>query len=294
MTKNFKLNEGDYGRRLDVVLAEKAGISRNMAALEIETGRGLVNAQPSKSSYHLEKGDKLSWQPLVNEPREETAAPKLSIIYEDANVIVINKPAGLLVHATDNPTSEATVADFARKHSRDTDTIRPGIVHRLDRETSGLMMLAKTLASKSYLQDQLRARKIQKTYLVLVHGRLKQPEAEINLPLERGATGLKQVVSPGGRSAVTRYKVLAEYPGYSLVEAYPVTGRTHQLRVHFAHLGHPIAGDRIYGRPSPGLNRLFLHAKKLEFTGPDKKRIEVETELPPELKNFLAKLEKLV
>ena len=189
------------------------------------------------------------------------------------------------------------MADFARLHTTDPDPDRPGIVHRLDRDTSGLVVLAKHPDAKSYLQQQFSSRSVHKTYLALVVGHLKPAEAVINLPLGRDpAHPLRRAVAPGGRAAVTRYRTLTSFPGYSLLEANPETGRTHQIRVHLASLGHPVAGDTTYGPPKRplGLKRQFLHASKLNLATPSGQKLELESPLPLDLEQTLRRLEARV
>jgi 23S rRNA pseudouridine1911/1915/1917 synthase len=176
----------------------------------------------------------------------------------------------------------------------DADSERPGIVHRLDKDTSGLLVLAKNPTAKAFLQDQFKQRTIAKTYLALVRGRLSEPEAVIRLPIGRNRNQpVKRAVVPGARPAETAYRVIREYPGATLVEVTLHTGRTHQIRVHFSHLGHPVLGDTMYGerQRSVGLGRQFLHAARLGFTAPSGRAVEVESPLPADLAAFLERLD---
>jgi 23S rRNA pseudouridine1911/1915/1917 synthase len=245
----------------------------------------------------------------------------ISIVYEDQNIVVINKPAGLLTHPVNRTdTSESVVSWILEKYPEIKDVqdlygksvgqwveLRPGIVHRLDRETSGLLIIAKNQTAFEYLKNQFQERKIHKTYTALVSGKLEKKSGTIDAPL--GKIGTKQTTQIQGKrelkekNAVTEYKVIKEFAEYSLLEVSPLTGRTHQIRAHLKSIGHPIVGDRLYGPPSTRrssdrseggleLGRLFLHAQKLSFTTPSGQALALETDLPPELAGFLENLPK--
>jgi len=220
----------------------------------------------------------------------------LEVLYEDSDIKVVNKPAGMLVHPTSSNQNEPTVVDVIRAHTTDDDAVRPGIVHRLDRNTSGLIILAKSKKAKEYMQKQFQKRNVNKTYLALVIGHLKNNEAVIDVPLGRSKIHpLKRVADPDGKTAQTAYKVIESIGNYDLVEAKPATGRTHQLRAHFAHLGHPIVGDKLYGADSfLDLGRYFLHAQRLVFTAPNGTKVDVEASLPKELESLLQKIRSRV
>jgi 23S rRNA pseudouridine1911/1915/1917 synthase len=288
--------EGAASERLDVYLAAALSLPRNRVQKLLQAAAVTVNGEPERPSYQVQPGDRLE----VNEETPTVTpapAPQLNIIYEDDDLLVVNKPAGLAMHPGSGLEGEPTVADFARHHTTDPDPERPGIVHRLDLDTSGLVILAKTSESKAYLQQQFASRAVHKTYTTLVVGRPSPAEAVIRLPLDRDpARPLRRSVIPGGREAVTRYRTLQTYPGYALLEANPETGRTHQIRVHLASIGHPVAGDTLYGPPRRplGLNRQFLHASALEFTAPSGQHLQLESPLPPDLVNIRRELEKQV
>lgn len=220
----------------------------------------------------------------------------LETVYDDPDIKVVVKPAGMLVHPTSQHQTEPTVVDAIRNETTDDDPVRPGIIHRLDRNTSGLIVLAKNKAAKEYMQKQFKGRHVRKTYLALVIGHLKQQEALIKVPLSRSKTHpLKRVADPEGKTAETAYKVLESIGNYDLVEAKPTTGRTHQLRAHFAHLGHPIVGDKLYGADAfLDLGRYFLHAAQLSFVSPNNTKVEAEAALPKELQDVLQKLRSRV
>lgn len=293
MESKFKVTAAESGRRLDVVLAQKLEQSRNQIQQLIRAGLATVNGVSTKASYEVQRGDELTVQLLASEQPTFTV-PELKVVYEDEDLLVVDKPAGLVVHqARGKP--EPSVADFSRLHSEDADPERPGIVHRLDRDTSGLLIIAKTVKAKAYLQRLFRRHEVTKTYLALVEGRLDPPAAVINLPLTRSQSKpTQQTVHSGGKPAVTAYRVIKYYPGATLVEAKPTTGRTHQLRVHFAHLHHPIVGDKVYGGPwPPHLKRQFLHAAGLSFTSLSGRHLTLTSPLPPDLTKYQQELGEL-
>ncbi len=212
----------------------------------------------------------------------------MKVIYEDNDVVVIDKPAGITVHPASGDSLVNTVAGVMRSRVNDTDIERPGIVHRLDKNTSGVMIMAKNEPTKAFLQMQFRQRQVEKTYLALLEGHLEHPQAFINLPIARHTKNpLKRAVRAGGKPAITKYLGIQEYLGYTLVEAKPETGRTHQLRVHFAHIGHPVAGDWLYGAKKSSLQRQFLHASSLKLKTTDGQERKFDSKLATELKDFL-------
>ncbi len=292
LNKQLRVKPQGAGQRLDVWLVNQIGNSRNYWQHLIKQGNIQINGASTKSSYQIERNDAVSIIETESLATANPAVPPIKVIYQDQYLLVVEKPDGLLTHPVPGQKPQATLAQFATAHTSDQDGERSGIVHRLDRETSGLIIIAKDSATKAYLQEQFRSRKVHKTYQLLVEGHLKQMEALIDLPIGRKSDTAKRAVMPNGKPAQTGYKVLMEYPKYSLVEAYPKTGRTHQLRVHFNHLGHPIVGDRFYGNPPPaGLGRMFLHASDLEFIGPDDRKYKLHSSLPPELQQFLVSLQ---
>ncbi len=230
---------------------------------------------------------------------------KISIVYEDDDLVVINKPWGLLTHPKNKTDqSESVVSWLLEKYPQinkvGDDSIRPGIVHRLDKETSGLLIITKTQLAFEYLKKLFQERKIKKTYLALVHGILKNKSGRIEISL--GKLGTRQTTRIHGKheleekTAITNYKVLKEYSAYSLLEVSPLTGRTHQIRVHLKSIGHPVVCDPIYGLKKsicpPTLGRLFLHANKLTFTTPTGQALALEVDPPSELTDFLKTLSK--
>ncbi len=234
-------------------------------------------------------------------------ASQIKIIYEDEDILILDKPSGLLTHPKNwNDKSESVISWLLKnrplvKDVGDPSTgsgqanLRPGIVHRLDKETSGLLLIAKNQKSFEYLKELFQKREIIKTYIALVNGQLKNKKGVIETPL--GKLGTKQTTRIQGKhelkekSAITKYGVLKEYTDYSLLEVTPKTGRTHQIRVHLKSIGHPVVCDPLYAGKKlicpPELNRLFLHAQKLSFVSPASESLTVETDLPPDLDNFL-------
>jgi 23S rRNA pseudouridine1911/1915/1917 synthase len=293
VTRTLTVETGAAAARLDVYLAAALGVSRSQAGRLLRDAAVRVNGQTERPSYAVQVGDEVT---VVAAPAPATApaAPDLPVLYEDSDLLVVSKPAGLAIHPGSGTSRRTTVADFARPRTTDPDPDRPGIVHRLDRDTSGLLILAKTAAAKAFMQQQFREHAVHKTYLLLAVGRMKPPEAVIRLPLARDpANPLRRAVVADGRESVTRYRTLDDYPGFSLVEARPETGRTHQIRVHFAAIGHPVAGDILYGPPHRplGLKRQFLHAAALEFTAPSGQAVKLNCPLPPELAKVVQTLE---
>ena len=210
----------------------------------------------------------------------------LPIIYEDEDCMVLNKPAGVLTHSKGAFNPEATVATFLRDKLRGIEGERAGIVHRLDRATSGVIICAKTGAALSFLQKQFSERKVKKTYDAVIAGTLVPAEAIIDMAIERNPKAPATFrVGPNGKPAITQYKTLRVSAKHSLVELKPETGRTHQLRVHLAQLGHPIVGDRLYG--GEPATRLLLHARRLEITLPGRERKTFEAPLPDLFLNII-------
>lgn len=215
----------------------------------------------------------------------------IEVLYEDANVLVVNKPAGLSMHRIGPKDESITLRGIFADKLASNDALRGGVVHRLDKDTSGVVILAKSTSALEFLQAQFAARQVDKTYLALVWGHLKHPEARIELPVARSfKTPTVMAVRPGGKLSVSQYKVLAEPGPYSYLEIMLHTGRTHQIRVQFAHLGHPVVGDKMYGhkKPPAGLNRQFLHAQKLAIILPGSNEKTIfKAELAVDLAKFL-------
>ncbi len=279
------ISEDQAGQRLDVfVAAQMPRLSRAFIQKLCEEGRVKVDDQLQKTGYKLRVGDSVSVEYDESEyGRVEDI--DLPILYEDDDCIVINKPAGVLTHALGVHGNEASVASFLRDKVSGIDGDRAGIVHRLDRATSGVIIGAKNKRALSKLQGQFSQRKAKKSYVAVVEGHLDPKEALINMPIERNPKAPATFrVGPNGKASMTHYKVLEEGEKYSLVELKPETGRTHQLRVHLAKVGHPIVGDPLYGAGKYG-DRLFLHALSLEITLPSGERKTFTAPLPQEFED---------
>lgn len=271
-------------KRLDMTLAERyPDISRSTWQKHIKAGHVSVNGTVRESpKFDVTEADSIE---LSIPDATDFSGHDLPIVYLDDNVIVINKPVGVLTHSKGALNDEFTVAEFFRRYTTvGLDTNRPGIVHRLDRDTSGIMIGARNPETVTLLQKQFADRKTKKTYMAVVAGQLKQTEAKIDLPIGRNPNAPSTFrVDSKGKAAITRYQVLATNDKLSLVELRPETGRTHQLRVHMQCLGTPILGDRVYGKSA---DRLYLHAAKLEVTIPGGLRKTFEAPVPPEFSEF--------
>jgi 23S rRNA pseudouridine1911/1915/1917 synthase len=279
--------------RLDQYVAQYwPEYSRSQWQKYIAAGYVTVNGQVVTSpKTALGEDDEVSVKlPALPDYSEDS----LPIIYEDDNVAVINKPTGVLTHSKGEVNEEFTVAEFIRPHTSDgSDTNRPGIVHRLDRDTSGVIIVAKNNETKGMLQKQFQDRRAKKTYIAVVDGTLKHIEANLDLPIERNPKKPStHRVGPSGKSAQTAYKVIATNGKYSVLELKPTTGRTHQLRVHLEYLGHPIVGDILYGGSKSPLGRLCLHAKALEITIPVGDRKTFEAPLPDDFAELVEEISK--
>lgn len=288
MSQEFTVKES--GERVDAFLARVAPeYSRSFWQKQAEAGAVRVGDSTVKSSYKVQAGNVVT---VVTPETPDFSGQSLPIIYKDDDVLVVNKPSGMLTHAKGVISEEFTVAEFARAFTTDgLDTNRPGIVHRLDRGTSGVIATARTTDAKRWLQKQFSTRKVKKTYIALVKGTPKENAAVLQLPIERNPKKPQTFrVNANGKSAETAYETLATYNGYTLLKLMPHTGRTHQLRVHLHYLGCPIVGDELYGKVEPKLGRMFLHAASLELTLPSRERKVFEAPLPPELQNFLTTL----
>ena len=286
-------------KRLDVFLTEvQADITRSYIKKLIETERVTVNGAPAKAHYKLKEGDRVEVE--VPDPEPLNVKPEaipLDIVYEDASLIVINKPPDMVVHPAPGH-SGGTLVNALLHHCDDLVGIggveRPGIVHRLDKDTSGLIVAAKTETCMQSLTRQFKERDIRKVYLALAKGTFESKTGEIDVPIGRHKTHRKKMSThtSAGREAQTRYEVIRQLDGYAYVQLFPRTGRTHQLRVHLASIGHPILGDHLYGGTlGPGLpqiERQALHAYRLELTHPvTENLLQLESPLPSDMKTLL-------
>lgn len=304
MTEILTLTADRAGERADLFLSRGVeGLSRATAQRLLEEGAVTLNGGPVRKNDKLRPGDRL--EVLLPAPAEADVLPQdipLDVVYEDGDVIVINKPVGMVVHpAPGHPDStlvNALLYHCGKSLSGIGGQLRPGIVHRIDRDTSGLIIAAKNDAAHLSLSAQLQDHTLYREYEAVAVGKLKEDEGRIDAPIGRHRTDRKRMtVDPAGRPAVTHWRVLARYPGYTHVQCRLETGRTHQIRVHLASVGHPVLGDTVYGlkKPFPGLAGQCLHARRLSFLHPRTgERITAECPLPPYFTQVLTKLGRLV
>ncbi|HPU35301.1 MAG TPA: RluA family pseudouridine synthase [Bacillota bacterium] len=296
----FEVDGDDAGKRLDVFLSEEIeDLTRSYIQKLIAGGLASVNQAPVRASYRVKPRDLVELQVPEPEGLELKGEPiPLDIYYEDSDVIVVNKPRGMVVHPAEGNYT-GTLVHALLYHCKDLSGIngvtRPGIVHRLDKDTSGLIVAAKNDFAHLDLARQFKDRLITRRYYALVHGRVKEQSGTVNAPIGRDPRDRQKmaVVMKKGKHAVTRYSVLRRFKGYTYLELKLETGRTHQIRVHMSFIGHPLVGDPKYGpaRPHFNLNGQFLHAAVLGFNHPRKgTRIELEAPLPEELAAVLQKL----
>jgi len=298
--RTLELTADRGGERLDTFIARRCPeLSRSQARRLIDEGLVSVNGRQAKPSEGVTAG--LSVNVTIPRPETIELAPEaipLTIIYQDGDIIVLDKPAGLTVHpAPGHPSGTLVNALLAACPDLQgiAGTLRPGIVHRLDKDTSGLMVVAKNYRAQRALQHQLKESEVRKTYLALVKGVPSPREGTIEAPIGRHPKNRKKMaVVADGRESTTRYRVREEIAGgkYSLLEVEPVTGRTHQIRVHLAAIGHPVVGDATYGRSSESIGRQFLHAHKLAFAMPlGGRTVEFVSPLPADLREALSRLQ---
>jgi 23S rRNA pseudouridine1911/1915/1917 synthase len=332
--RTIEVAREDAGQRLDhYLVAQLDGVSRSRVQLLLDQGDVLVNGEREKASLKLRGGETIL---ITGEPHPAPLKAvaediPLDVVYEDADLAVVNKPAGMMVHAgsgqNDDERSRGTLVNALlfrfQKLSSTGGELRPGIVHRLDKETSGLIIVAKNDRAHNALAEMFSAREVRKTYIALVHGAVERPRGTVNAAIARDPvrrTRMTTRESENSRSAVSHYEVLrrieTRFGKFTLVQVRIETGRTHQIRVHMASIGHPVVGDTLYGaagrvtdqkasqvviskaarrKLNPDrlrLERNFLHAAKLEFAHPrSHKLLQLEAPLPPELVGFLEKLE---
>ena len=298
----LRASEESKNQRLDAFLASSLdGLTRSQAARLIESGEVAVNGRAVSKSYKLAGGEDVAV--TLPEPEPVEAVPQdipLDVVYEDADVIVVNKPSGMVVHpAPGHP--DGTLVNALLYHCAGTlsgvgGALRPGIVHRIDRDTSGLIIAAKNDAAHQYLSAQLADHTLARTYECIVVGALREDRGTVDAPIARHPTDRKRMaVVAGGREAVTHWEVIARYPGYTHVRCRLETGRTHQIRVHMAYIGHPILGDTVYGakKEVPGLTGQCLHAVGLRFLHPRTHEVvELSCPLPDEFTRRLQKIRK--
>ena len=302
MERIIELRVEQGGPRVDKYIAQEVpDLSRSFVKKLLDEGQVTVDGKMPKASYKVEAGDVIVVRVPPPEPTEVRAEDiPLRILYEDADIVVVDKPAGMVVHPAHGHRS-GTLVNALLAHCTDLSGIsgelRPGIVHRLDKDTSGLLLVAKNDVAHRHLQRQFKQRLVHKIYLALTEGLLPTPRGVIDAPIGRDPQQRKRmaVLPRGGREARTEYRVLEHLTQHTLVEAEPVTGRTHQIRIHFASIGHPLAGDRVYGfrKQRLSLRRQFLHAARIAFTLPSSgEPVEFTSELPDDLAAVLDDLRR--
>ena len=302
--QEFIVKAEEAGKRIDAYLSSKnEDISRVAIQRLIEEEKILVNGKKTKASYKVQENDKITQE--EEKPQEINLKAQdipIEIIYEDDDIIVVNKPKGLVVHpANGNP--DGTLVNAIMAICKDSlsgigGEIRPGIVHRLDKDTSGILVVAKNDKAHINMSEQIKNHTVQKTYIALVRGIVKENEATINMPIGRSTKDRKKMaVTKNGKEAITHFKVIKRYPNENctLLEVKIETGRTHQIRVHLSQIGYPVIGDTTYssGRNKWGVQGQCLHAKSLEFKHPiTQKEMFLEAELPEYLQKIIKELEK--
>lgn len=298
--REYKVEKEFVGIRLDKAISDKdKSLSRAMVQKLLEDGKILVNGNVTKASYKLNIDDIIEIE--KSEPKEVNIKPEeipLDIVYEDDDILIVNKQKGLVVHPG-NGNPDGTLVNAVMAKCKDSlsgigGEIRPGIVHRIDKDTSGLLIVAKNDKAHINISEQIKNHEVKKTYIALVRGVIKENNATIDMPIGRSKNDrIKMAVSKTGKNAVTHFKVLERFEGFTLVEVNIETGRTHQIRVHMAQIGYPLVGDFVYsnGKNPFGVEGQMLHSQKLEFKHPKTEQImEVEAPLP---KYFVEVLEKL-
>ena len=283
--------------RLDsYIVTEDKDLSRATIQRLSEEGNILVNGTIKKNSYKVKTGDIIEINiPEIKETKLEAQDIPIEIVYEDSDIIVVNKPKGLVVHPA-NGNLDGTLVNAIMNICKDSlsgigGEKRPGIVHRLDKDTSGLLIIAKNDKAHINMSEQIKNRKVNKKYIALVRGVIKENEATINMPIARSKKDRKKMaVDKNGKEAITHFKVLKRYDNYTLLEIKIDTGRTHQIRVHMSEIGHPVIGDEVYsnGKNEFNVKGQMLHAKSLDFTHPiTGKKMHLEADIPDYFKNVI-------
>lgn len=302
LDETITVQENDSGKRIDSFISENFDdISRNSAQKAIESGEITVNSEIVPKNYKLRENDCISIK--FNPPEEILAVPQnipINIVYEDNDIIVVNKDRGMVVHpAPGNP--DGTLVNALLFHCGNSlsginGEIRPGIVHRIDKDTSGLIVVAKNDVAHKSLSEQIKEHSAGRIYQAVIHGHLKQPTGSISAPIGRCPSDRKKMaIVPGGRFAVTHYETIAEYPSFTHIKCRLETGRTHQIRVHFSSMGHPLAGDIVYGsakHPALGGGQC-LHASELHLVHPiSGEPMLFHADLPKYFTDFISEISK--
>ncbi|OGY42717.1 MAG: hypothetical protein A2Y67_01485 [Candidatus Buchananbacteria bacterium RBG_13_39_9] len=303
----IKIKSQHTNQRLDKFLTEKLPVTRSQIQKLIKAAKILLNGQVTAVHHFLKAGDeiKIIDKEIKNITKEKKLEPnysvKFKIVYEDDNILVIDKPAGLLIHPTEKMETKTLAAGllarFPEIKNVGESPLRPGIVHRLDKNVSGLILVCKTQRAFDFFKKKFQARKIKKIYTALVHGKMERVEGTIDLPIARSKTKGKMAVKSqeqGGKEAITSYTATKQFNNFSLLEVEILTGRTHQIRAHFNAIQHPVVGDKLYTqkwvKEKMELDRPFLHASYLSFKNLDGKKLEFKSKLPVKLQKILKDL----
>ena len=301
--KEYKITKNEENIRIDKLISDlEKDISRTSIKRMIEEGTILVNGKEVKTSYKVSEGDNIT----INEEKTQEAdlIPTyipLDIIYEDEDILIINKEKGMVVHPgngnPDRTLVNAVMAKCKGSLSGIGGKIRPGVVHRIDKDTSGLVIIAKNDKAHINISEQIKNREVKKVYVALVRGIISENEAVINMPIGRSTKDRKKMaVSRNGKEAITEFEILKRYKDFTYIKLNIKTGRTHQIRVHMSEIGHPVVGDEVYsnGKNPFNVKGQMLHAKELEFVHPvTNKKVKFEAPLPKYFKNVLEELDKL-
>lgn len=293
------VNQNDVGKRIDSYIARNTELSRTNIQRFIENGKIQVNLKSTKVSYKVQENDEITIE--EEKPKETSLKAQnipIKVLYEDNDIIVVNKPKGMVVHpANGNP--DGTLVNAIMAICKDSlsgigGEIRPGIVHRIDKDTSGVLIIAKNDKAHINLSEQIKNHEVEKTYIALIKGIVKENEATINMPIGRSTKDRKKMaVRKDGKNAITHFKVLERFDNYTLLEIKIETGRTHQIRVHLSEIGYPIIGDEVYsnGKNKWGVKGQCLHAKSLKFKHPiTGKEMFIEADLPEYFEEVLSSL----
>ena len=297
VNKSFQLTVSDLSTstRLDLFLSKKYNqYSRSQWSEHISAGKIKVNGKVVKPSARINNNDMITGDLPITANSNKLTSPEVTpeIIYKDKDVIVINKPAGLLSHALSNKNADSVAGAF-KSEVDDDDPLRSGIVHRLDKQTSGIMILARNATAKKFLQEQFKARKVKKTYIALVHGHLQNDAARLELPITRSSNNpQKMIISKQGKPAISEYHTIKKYKDYTLISIKIMTGRTHQIRVQMAYIGNPVAGDMLYSNKKSLIDiiRQFLHSSELTIELPSGTIKTFRAPLPDDLEDILKEL----
>jgi 23S rRNA pseudouridine1911/1915/1917 synthase len=291
----FVVDESEAGERIDLIVARHAGVPRAVARAAIAGGEIALADGPVKPSHRLSVGEVVTGEVVVPEEAKPQAEDiHVDVRYEDDHVMVVSKPPGLVTHPVRGH-QQGTLVNALLAMGRplsQTDPLRPGILHRLDKDTSGLLLIVKDEETHAFLREAMKQRRIERRYYALVRG-VPSESGTIEAPIGRHPKHLSlMAVVSGGKSATTHYKVVSATDKVSLLDVKLETGRTHQIRVHLSHIGHPVLGDRVYGGLSElsrslGVERPMLHAYRLVFPGPDGKEVAVSDDLPPDMVSAL-------